>query len=85
MESGMADKSGGDTMQGNAGVQGSAAGQMEDVVGAAGAGAVDGMGGNAMGAGIASQDIQQGQSQGNMAMGGGGGFDNTHTDTNVNV
>ncbi len=81
----MADKSGGDAIQGNAGMQGNVSGQVENVIASGGAGIVDGMGGAAMGAGMASEMVQQGQSQGNMAMTGAGGNDNTQADTNINV
>ena len=81
----MSDKSGGDVMQGNAGMQGNVS--MQDVtdVAAAGVGAVDGMGGDALSAAMGNMTTTQNASQGNMAMTGAGGNDNVNADTNINV
>ncbi|MCB1754097.1 MAG: hypothetical protein KDJ38_01160 [Gammaproteobacteria bacterium] len=81
----MTDKSGGDIMQGNAGMQGNMSEQVQNVVAPGGAGIVDGLGGAGMAAGMGEQMVNQGQSQGNMAMSGAGGNDNTNADTNINV
>lgn len=81
----MVDKSGGDAVQGNAAMQGSVSGQVENVIGTGGAGVNEAMGGAGMAAGMAADMISQGQSQGNMAMTGAGGSDNTQADTNINV
>ncbi len=81
----MADKSGGDAVQGNMGAQANMAGQVENVIGSGGAGMLEGMGGSGMATGMASEMINQGQSQGNTAMTGTGGADNAHADTNINV
>lgn len=81
----MADKSGGDIMQGNAGMQGNLSGQVENVLAPGGAGIVDGVGGAGMAAGMAGQTVTQGQSQGNMGISGDGGTDNTNANTNINV
>lgn len=81
----MVDKSGGDAVQGNAAMQGNVSGQVENVIGTGGAGVSEAMGGAGMAAGMAADMISQGQSQGNMAMTGAGGSDNTQADTNINV
>ena len=81
----MTDKSGGDVAQGNAAMQGNMSSQMENVIGSGGAGVQDAMGGIGTAAGMANQVVDQGQSQGNMAMSGAGGGDNIQADTNVNV
>ncbi len=81
----MPEKSGGDVTQGNTGMQDNAVIQAESVIASAGISSVDGMGESALGAGMASEIINQGQIQGNMAVTGAGGNDNTYADTNVNV
>ncbi len=81
----MADKSGGDAIQANQGAQGNVSAQDLNAVGAAGAGIVDGMGGNAAAMGAASQAVQQAQNQANAAVTGQGGDDNIQADTNINI
>jgi hypothetical protein len=81
----MVDKSGGDIAQGNAAMQGNMSSQVENVIASGGAGVQEAMGGLGAAAGMASDMVTQGQSQGNMAMSGAGGSDNTQADTNINV
>lgn len=81
----MSDKSGGDVMQMNQGAQGNVSAQDVNAVAAAGVGAVDGMGGDAMSAAMGSQMVGQDQSQANMGMTGMGGSDNVNADTNITI
>lgn len=79
----MANKSGGDVYQGNAGMQGNLSAQGLNSVSSAGVGAVGGFGGMAASMGMASQDVSQDQTQFNAASAGDGGNDNVHADTNI--
>ncbi len=81
----MADKSGGDAIQGNAGAQGSVSDQDLNSVASGGAGIVDGMGGAGGAMGAAQQAVQQAQNQANAAVTGQGGSDNIQADTNINI
>ncbi|MDO6461700.1 hypothetical protein Q4485_13400 [Granulosicoccaceae sp. 1_MG-2023] len=81
----MADKSGGDIMQGNTGVQGNAGAQDLNAVGVGGVGAVDGLGGSSSAMGLADQYISQAQNQANMAVSGNGGNDNINANTTINI
>ncbi len=81
----MADKSGGDAIQGNVGMQGNLSAQDMNAVGAAGAGILEGMGGSAYADAFGTQTVTQNQNQSNTANTGDGGDDNVHADTNVNV
>lgn len=81
----MADKSGGDVFQGNAGMQGNLSTQGLNSVAAAGAGVLESMGGSAMSAAMGTQNVTQNQNQSNSASTGDGGSDNVHADTNINV
>ncbi|MDO6461698.1 hypothetical protein Q4485_13390 [Granulosicoccaceae sp. 1_MG-2023] len=81
----MADKSGGDIMQSNAGVQGNASDQDLNAVGVGGVGAVDGFGGSSAAMGLAGQYINQAQNQANMAVSGNGGNDNINANTTINI
>ncbi len=81
----MSDKSGGDVFQGNQGMQGNLSGQDMNSISAAGAGALEGMGGSSFSDAFGSQTVTQNQNQSNSASTGGGGSDNVHADTNVNV
>lgn len=81
----MADKSGGDILQGNAGMQGNASAQDLNSVGAAGVGAVNGLGGNAAAMGMADQYVSQAQEQMNLGVSGNGGSDNINADTTINI
>ncbi len=81
----MADKSGGDVYQGNAGLQGNASLQDINSVAAGGAGVLESMGGLATSAAFGDQTVTQNQNQSNSASTGHGGNDNIHADTNVNV
>ena len=79
------DKCGGDILQVTGFSQNAVSSQIENLVASAKAGAIDSLGGIASVGGYESSILMQGQSQGNMAMSGVGGNDNTHADTNVNV
>ena len=81
----MADKSGGDVIQGNAGMQGNASMQGLNSIGAGGAGVLEGMGGSAFSDAFGTQNITQNQSQSNSASTGGGGSDNVQADTNIHI
>ncbi len=81
----MADKSGGDAIQVNQGVQGNVSAQDINSIATGGAGAVDAMGGMGASMGEAMQTVQQAQSQGNAAVTGAGGSDNVSGNTNVNA
>ncbi len=81
----MTDKSGGDVNQANVGSQGSLSDQDVNSVAAAGAGIVDGMGGDAASLGAAQQAVQQAQQQGNIGAGGDGGDDNISADTTISI
>ncbi|MDO6461710.1 hypothetical protein Q4485_13450 [Granulosicoccaceae sp. 1_MG-2023] len=81
----MADKSGGDIMQSNTGMQGNASGQDLNALGVGGAGAVDAMGGAGAGMGMADQAVTQAQNQANAAMSGMGGDDNINANTTINI
>ncbi len=79
----MANKSGGDAIQGNAGMQGNLSAQDMNVVSAAGAGVLEGMGGSSFSDAFGSQNVTQNQTQSNSAPTGDGGSDNVHADTNI--
>lgn len=81
----MANKSGGDAIQGNAGLQGNASLQGINSVAAAGAGVLESMGGSAFSEAFGSQNITQTQNQSNSASTGDGGSDNVQADTNVHI
>ena len=81
----MADKSGGDAMQGNAGMQGNASMQGLNSIGTGGAGVLESMGGSAFSDAFGSQNITQNQTQGNSANTGAGGSDNVQSDTNISL
>ena len=81
----MADKSGGDVIQGNQGMQGNLSAQDMNSVGAGGAGVLEGFGGSAFSDAFGTQNITQNQNQSNSANTGNGGSDNVHADTNVSV
>ncbi|MCB1755632.1 MAG: hypothetical protein KDJ38_08920 [Gammaproteobacteria bacterium] len=81
----MADKSGGDIIQGNMGSQGNASAQDLNSLGVAGAGIVDGIGGSGAAMGAAQQAVQQAQQQANMAVSGDGGDDNINANTTINI
>lgn len=81
----MVDKSGGDALQANQGAQGNLSSQDLNSVAAAGAGILEGMGGDAASMGAAQQAIQQAQTQGNIAATGSGGDDNINANTNINI
>ena len=81
----MANKSGGDAIQGNAGLQGNASLQGINSVGAAGAGVLEGMGGSAFSDAFGTQNVTQSQTQSNTANTGDSGSDNVHADTNISV
>ncbi len=81
----MADKSGGDAIQGNAGLQGNASLQDINSVAAGGVGALEGMGGSAFSDAFGTQNVTQNQTQSNSASTGDGGSDNVHADTNIHV
>ncbi len=79
----MTDKSGGDALQANQGMQGNLSAQDANSIATGGVGAVDGMGGTGMSMGDAMQNVTQDQMQANMASTGGGGGDNVNADTNI--
>ncbi len=81
----MSDKSGGDAFQSNAGMQGNLSTQGLNSITAAGAGALEGIGGSAMSGTMGTQTVSQNQNQSNSASTGDGGADNVHADTNINV
>ncbi len=81
----MADKSGGDVYQGNAGLQANASLQELNSVAAGGAGVLESVGGLAASMGTGNQTVNQNQNQNNSASTGDGGDDNVHADTNINV
>lgn len=81
----MADKSGGDAIQGNAAMQGNLSAQDMNSVSAAGAGVLEGMGGSSFSSAFGTQAVTQNQNQSNSASTGDGGSDNVHADTNVHV
>ena len=81
----MADKSGGDALQANQGMQGNLSAQDMNSVSAAGAGVLESMGGASFSAAFGTQTVTQNQNQSNSASTGDGGSDNVHADTNVNV
>ena len=81
----MADKSGGDVYQGNAGIQGNVSAQDLNSIASGGVGAVGAIGGMATSMGMASQHVSQDQTQGNIAAAGNGGSDNVHADTNISA
>ncbi|MDO6461734.1 hypothetical protein Q4485_13570 [Granulosicoccaceae sp. 1_MG-2023] len=81
----MSDKSGGDILQGNAGMQGNFDAQSLNSIASGGAGAVDAIGGMGMATGTASSTTTQAQTQGNLASSGFGGSDNVHGDTTISV
>ncbi|MDO6461707.1 hypothetical protein Q4485_13435 [Granulosicoccaceae sp. 1_MG-2023] len=81
----MADKSGGDIYQGNTGMQGNMSAQSLNSIAGAGAGAVDAFGGMADAMGMATQNVVQNQTQGNIAASGAGGSDNVQADTTINA
>ena len=81
----MADKSGGDVIQGNAGMQGNASMQGLNSIGSGGAGVLEGMGGSAFSDAFGTQNITQNQSQSNSANTGAGGSDNVQADTNIHI
>lgn len=81
----MADKSGGDVIQGNAAMQGNASMQGINSIASGGAGVLESMGGSAMSAAMGTQAVTQNQGQGNAAVTGAGGSDNVHADTNISI
>ncbi len=81
----MADKSGGDTFQGNQGMQGNLSAQDMNAVGAAGAGILEGMGGSAFADAFGTQNVTQNQNQSNSANSGDGGDDNISANTTINI
>ncbi len=81
----MADKSGGDAIQGNAGMQGNLSAQDMNAVGAAGAGILEGMGGSAFSDAFGTQNVTQNQNQSNSANTGDGGDDNISANTTINI
>ncbi len=81
----MADKSGGDVIQGNAGLQGNASLQDINSVSAAGTGVLESIGGSSFSEAFGTQTVNQNQTQSNSASTGDGGSDNVHADTNVNI
>ena len=81
----MADKSGGDILQNNAGVQGNASAQDLNAVGVGGAGLVEGLGGSSAAMGVADQYINQAQNQANLGVSGNGGDDNINANTTINI
>ncbi len=81
----MVDKSGGDALQANQGAQGNMSSQDLNSIAGAGAGILEGVGGDAASMGAASQAIQQAQNQSNTANTGDGGDDNISADTNINI
>ena len=81
----MADKSGGDALQANQGMQGNLSTQGLNSIGSAGAGVLESMGGSAFSEAFGAQTVTQNQNQSNSASTGDGGSDNVHADTNVNV
>ena len=81
----MADKSGGDILQSNAGAQGNVSAQDLNAVGVGGVGAVDGFGGTSAAMGLANQYIDQSQNQANLGVSGNGGDDNINANTTINI
>ncbi len=81
----MADKSGGDAIQGNAAMQGNLSAQDMNSVSVAGAGVLEGMGGSSFSSAFGTQNVTQNQTQSNTANTGDGGDDNVHADTNISV
>ena len=81
----MADKSGGDIFQNNAGAQGNLSSQDLNAVGVGGVGAVEGAGGSSAALGAADQYVAQAQSQSNGALSGFGGSDNINANTTINI
>ena len=81
----MADKSGGDILQNNAGIQGNASAQDLNAVGVGGVGAVGALGGGASSMGMADQYVAQAQEQMNLGVSGNGGNDNINADTTINI
>ncbi len=81
----MANKSGGDAIQGNAGMQGNLSAQDMNSVSVAGAGVLEGMGGSSFSDAFGSQNVTQTQTQSNSASTGDGGSDNVHADTNIHI
>ena len=81
----MANKSGGDAIQGNAGMQGNLSAQDMNSVSAAGAGVLKSMGGSSFSSAFGSQNVAQTQTQSNSASTGDGGSDNVHADTNIPI
>lgn len=81
----MADKSGGDILQGNAAMQGNLSSQGLNSIASGGVGAVDAIGGSAFSEAFANQSVNQDQTQSNSASSGDGGSDNVQADTNVNI
>ncbi len=81
----MADKSGGDAIQGNAALQGNASLQDINSVAVGGAGVLESMGGEAFSTAFGTQTVTQNQNQSNTANTGDGGDDNVHADTNISV
>ena len=81
----MADKSGGDIFQSNAGSQGNVSAQDLNAVGVGAVGAVDGAGGSSAALGAADQYVAQAQNQSNGALSGFGGSDNINANTTINI
>ncbi len=81
----MADKSGGDVIQVNVGLQGNLSAQDMNSVSAAGAGVLEGMGGSSFSDAFGSQNVTQTQTQSNSASTSSGGSDNVNADTNVHI
>ena len=81
----MSDKSGGDVMQANAGMQGNANMQGLNSIATGGAGVTDAFGGMASSMGTATDAISQTQTQGNTASTGAGGSDNVHADSTITL